>query len=514
LSVEAGIVDFGAGSSHLGKRSKRSLGQGTHIVRQCCLRDGHRVRDLHGCEQWSALDVVMVGLYWWEHAYDLVLALAQHGIEPDRLKRGGKPLVFVGGQLPSYNPSVLSAVADLVCVGDGEEVAPEVLRRLAQGAGVRDLADVPGVYVSAIDNRAQWQHVDDIGGTVRWPFYNRIVETHESGVRQTEVFERRLEIARGCRSKCAYCGVSWTKRYRELPTDAVCRVVGTTPGSVKAFAPDPRAHSGWPEIEGAYTAAGKHNQARDISTKMILQRGLGTSRIYHVGIDGLSERLRAAVHKPLARAQLVDVIERVSGHGGQIQTYQILDLPGEKPEDYVEWFEDLARVQVRERPASGRFVSGDERDFYVVVGLNAFCPTPHTPLQWEGIRLHPECWERYRHPLNAVLGDKAGRRLKHKVLGRPHGSVSRLLEAAILRGDVIMGQFLLATAAVRQRFASSAQVWHAARRLGLEDALRDCVRPHSLDETLPWERRVAPLFPRAALARAAVRFRNAVGSAS
>jgi radical SAM superfamily enzyme YgiQ (UPF0313 family) len=508
--MEIGIIDFGAGASpHTGKRDKGALGQGAHIVRECCRAAGFEVHDLH--HGWRGkLDVIMAGLYWWEHAYDLVLALASHGIEPDRVKRASDPLVFVGGQLPSYNPSVLASTADLVCIGDGEEAAPAALRLLAAGAGASEWAQVPGIYVPALDNCAMWQHVDDITGTVRWPFVNRVVEEHESGVKQEERFERRLELARGCRRKCSYCGVSWTKRYREVPTEALCREILHYSGAVKGFAPDPRAHSGWDEIERAYAAAGKHNQARDISAKMILAKGFGTSRIYHTGIDGLSERLRAAVNKPLTRAQVVDVIERASGNGGQLQVYQILDLPGETEADYGEWFADLARVQVRTRPPSGRFVSGDERTFYIVAGLNAFCPTPHTPLQWEGITTDTECWDRYRHALDA-LGPSEGRLLKHKTLARPHGSTARLLESAILRGDLDMGRFLLCTATARRKFTSAAHVWTAARRLGLEGPLHNCVRTKGLDEVLPWERRVQPQFPRPALRRAAERFRRAVG---
>jgi radical SAM superfamily enzyme YgiQ (UPF0313 family) len=428
----------------------------------------------------------------------------------DRLKRDGRPLVFAGGQLPSYNPSVVAALADVICIGDAEESAPAVLRLIAAGAPPVEWGHIPGVYVSALDNCATWQQVADISGTLRWPFRNRVVQEHDSGVRQEERFERRLEIARGCKRKCAFCGVSWTKRYRENDTSAICEAVRRTDGAVKAFAPDPMAHSGWEKIDSAYVAAGKHNQARDISTKIILQHGFGRSRIYSTGIDGLSERLRFALNKPLLRDELVEVIERASGNGGQLHIYQILDLPGEQESDYAEWFECLARVKVRSRPKSGRFVSGNEENFYLVAGLNAFCPTPHTPLQWEGITLRPECWDRYRWALDS-LGPSSGRRLKHKTLARPHKAASRLLEAAALRGDMCMGQFVLRVARERHKFTLASQVFAVAERIGVAEALHEAIRTHGLTETLPWERRVKPLFPRAALERAARKYREHVG---
>ena len=67
-----------------------------------------------------------------------------------------------------------------------------------------------------------------------------------------------------------------------------------------------------------------------------------------------------------------------------------------------------------------------------------------------------------------------------------------------------MGRFLLCVASVRHKFTSATQVWTAAKRLGLEAALQDCVRTKSLDEVLPWQRRVnAHYFREKALRRAA-----------
>ncbi|MFH0902122.1 MAG: radical SAM protein [Pseudomonadota bacterium] len=509
--MEAGIITFGHANSHGKNQVKNELGQGPHIVRQCCLEAGISVHNLH--ERWHRCDVVMVGLYWWEHLYDLVLWLAAHGIEPDREKRrkAGGPLVFIGGQLPSYNPSTVAAIADLVCIGDGESAAPAVLSLIRAGAPPSEWASVPGIYVSELDNCAEWQHVDDVSGTIRWPFYNSTLVEHDSGVHQKLVFERRIEIARGCRHKCAYCGVGWTKRYREVSTAEICGAVASTPGMIKAFAPDPLAHSGWDEIDATFVEYDKSNQARDISAHTILTKGFGRSRIYTTGIDGLSERLRRAVNKRLSQDELVEVLERTSGHGGQLMIYMILDLPGETEADYREWFASLSRVQVRTRPPSGRFASGDERDFYVAMTLTAFNPTPHTPLQWEGIDIHKQCYDWYRQALDVGLVDKSQRRLKHKILGRPHGGAARLLEAAALRGDRELGRFVLRVAAVRHRFKTSSQVLTAADRLGVGEALHNTVRRHSLDETLPWERRVRPLFGRDTLQRAALKFRNIVG---
>jgi radical SAM superfamily enzyme YgiQ (UPF0313 family) len=509
--MEIGIISFGAGASpNTGKRAKNSLGQGCHIVSECCRASGIEVHDLH--QGWRRVDVLMVGLYWWEHLYDLVKLLASRGIEPRREKRAGRPIIFLGGQLVSYNPGPAAGIADLCCIGDGEEAAPAVLRLIVSGAPPSEWAAVPGIYVSELDNRAVWQQVSDISGTLRWPYRHVVRSESDAGIRAEERFERRIEIARGCLRKCAFCGVSWTKRYRELPAEAIAEAIRGTDGCVKSFAPDPMAHSGWDEIERIYDETGRRNQARDISTKVILRRGFGKCRVYSTGIDGLSERLRSALCKPLTADELVRVVELAWAHMGSLGVYQILDLPGERGEDYAEWFAALMRVRPQKRVETNRY-HGPEGGFYLMAGLNAFCPTPHTPLQWEGISLEPSCWERYSIALEA-MGSPESRLLRHKTLGRPHGAVSRVLEAIAVRGDPALSPLVIALSKLRPKLASQHHVWSVARKLGLEVEARATIAPRPLDRPLPWERRVVPLYPREVLLRARAKYHRIADGAT
>lgn len=474
---------------------------GCNIVRQECLDAGLEVIDLH--DKWQRVDVIMVGLYWYEHIYDLISFLAAHGIQPDREKRDGRPVIFAGGQLVSYNPAPISGIADYCCIGDGEAAAPAALLKIFAGAPPDEVINVPGIYSSALDNLATWQQHEDITGSLRFPFYNTVNEVQVSGIRTTEVFERRVELARGCRRKCLFCGVSWTKKYREAPSEHVADAIKKTSGAVKCFAPDYMAHSAWQELSKVYDAADKYNQARDISTRIILQRGFGKSRVYSTGIDGLSQRIRSALCKPLDRAELIEVIEKASGHMGSLGAYQILDLPGETEDDYVEWFETLLKVKLRERPPSKRYF-GPEGGFYLLVRLNSFCPTPHTPLQWEGVRLSPEPLKKYTAALD-ILGPRESRKLQHKILGRPHGAGSRILEAAALRADREIKRFLIAAAANKTKDQGELRL--IARRTSTLDALETALTAKDpAKDVLPWERRVRPLFNREALVKAHARY--------
>jgi len=510
--MKAGIISFGAGASPAtGKEPKRSLSQGSQIVRNSCIERGFDVVDL--CERWQKVDVLMVSLFWWEHAYELVRLLANRGIPYWRKDRGW-PVVFVGGGLVSYNPAPLRDVFDLACIGDGEEAAPAALDAIFSGR-MGALKDIQGIYVSEDDNRATWQHVDDVSATIKWPFYDQKRKRSKEGVDSVQTFVRRLEVARGCKRACFYCALGWTKKYREVPTDLCVKAVIETKGAVKAFGADPSRHSGWPEISDAYDLVGKFNQARDISSTKILSSGFEKSRVYSTGIDGLSERIRAAVAKPLKAADIKKIIELANGHMGSIGMYMILDLPGESDADFVEWFETLASVELEPtRKLSKIDISrgfSAER-FYAIVTLNAFSPTPHTPLQWAGINRRRNLTDDYMGFID-IMGDKERRPLKHKLLGRANGATSRTLETLALRCGPQAAPLIVAIAGQRGKLGKNGfrQIDRLAKRLGVLEHLQWALSEKGQGDDLPWRKRVKTMATDAKLARGWAAYKKTMG---
>ena len=71
------------------------------------------------------------------------------------------PLIFAGGQTATSNPEPYAPFFDFIALGDGEELLPEIGLVLEEGkaaglprsALLRDLAEVPGVYVPALGHR-------------------------------------------------------------------------------------------------------------------------------------------------------------------------------------------------------------------------------------------------------------------------------------------------------------------------------------------------------------------------
>lgn len=509
-----GIFNFGAGATQChAKKDKSALSQGAFIIRKVCEVAGIEVLDL--CERWQKVDILLVSLYWWEHIYDVISLLASRGVQYERVKRREKPIIFVGGTLPSYNPAPIRELADLACIGDGELAAPEALGILIRGGSATDCVGIPGIYVSELDNKAVWQQHNDISSTLRWPFYNRARYANKSGVKVEQRWERRIEIARGCKNKCLYCGVSWTKKYRENDTEAIVKELIDTPGCIKSFAPDLMSHSGWLEIHQAYNQTDRFNQARDISMRTVLTQGFGKSRSYSTGIDGLSTRIRRALSKPLTDAEIVKVITLANSHMGSLGTYMILDLPGETLEDYHSWFNALKSADGQLKPSRtlskidiSRGFSAER--FYIIMTLNAFCPTPHTPLQWSGINWQDNLTDKYMDEIE-ILGPADDRRLKHKLLGRSHKALSRLLESVALRGTPELAPFIFAMAAQRKRVVGASgatQALMVAKKLKLDETVLWTMAEKSTDEKLPWEERVTPAFPRKTLLKSWLKYKK------
>ena len=492
--MKVGIFNFGSNATQWRpKGDKNALSQGAFIIQQKCKEHNIDVIDL--CKKWVNVDVLMVSLFWWEHLYDLIFFLATKGIEYDRIKRKESPIIFAGGGLVSYNPSTARDIVDLICVGDGEDVAPKVIKRLMKKEKLKKLVNIPGVFVSSQDNLTEYQQVDDISSTLKYSFRNVDRRISKEGVRVTRQWERRIEIARGCKRKCLFCGLTWNKTYRENNAREISRHVMRENGCVKAFAPDLMSHSKWDDIMSAYNAVGKYNQARDISTKIILKKGFNKSRSYSTGIDGLSEKIRKALKKPLTNSQLKEIIIKSNAHMGSLGMYMILDLPYESESDVIEWFTTLSQVKLV--PSRKLFKSDIRRGFsaerfYILMTLNAFCPTPGTPLQWAGINWRDNLTEKYMSKIN-ILGPKENRRLKHKLLGRAHGSLSRVLESAVLRGSPDLTPFIIMMSNNRRKVKVSRAIL-LAKQMKLEKQLMWTMEEKQKSEKLPWQSRVKTLF--------------------
>jgi radical SAM superfamily enzyme YgiQ (UPF0313 family) len=269
------------------------------------------------------------------------------------------PLVAMGGQF-SIAPEPLAEFADVIALGDGELTGTRIADMLRAGAGrldiMRDLHGVQGFYVPS----------RGVAPFVRWESEKYAAVSIEDGA-------PTIELARGCASKCAFCRIGWAGgTYREAPQEQVVKALSEHAGGrVNIFAPDYSSVSWVEDLERAVSAAGCRSVGRDAradATHRLLKSGAG-AKSYSFGVEGLSERLRAAVGKPLSSSKLTETMAMLdAAEVRSVKWYMLFGLPGEGAADLEEFIKQL--------DASNTVFSGA-----LTVTAGQYKALPHTPLE-------------------------------------------------------------------------------------------------------------------------------------
>jgi radical SAM superfamily enzyme YgiQ (UPF0313 family) len=273
------------------------------------------------------------------------------------------PLVAFGGQ-SMIAPAPVEAFADVLAMGDGEATAAPLAAMSIRGREwvMGDLEDRDGYYVpgrSRILRRAE----------APAGYTPRMIQDEDGRGAPT------IEVARGCKSKCSFCPIGWAGgTYREADPAAIrSQLVKLRGKRVNLFAPDYSTVTAATEYEGWLASFGCSNAGRDArldAAARHLDASVGVKE-YSFGLEGLSERMRRAIGKPLSRERIVDMMSRLSTRGvRKVRWYMILGLPGETDADLDEFLAMSRDV---------RDVSGDMLLDVTCTHLQA---VPHTPLQW------------------------------------------------------------------------------------------------------------------------------------
>lgn len=370
---------------------------GAQILRGILQRDGHRVSSLrlsqggspqltllggpapveriHHSSQMPRPDAWFISCIYprqWLHLRDL---FARMGLAPMAARRSASdPIVAFGGQA-MIAPEPIADFADVIAVGDGE-ITGVGLARLAgeylKADVLRQVTGRPGYYVPSVQ---------------RPPARLVRVEGSSYDAHPVTVGERdravTVELARGCRSKCAFCSIGWAGgTYREAPQEQVAAAVQAHAGrAINLFAPDYSSVS-W--AEGADQLLEDHGctqrgrDARLDATERRMAAGASV-REFSFGIEGVSERMRRAIAKPLADDRIVQIL---TGPLREVRCklYLIPGLPGETADDRAEF------VALLDRLVAGRTATLD-------LTLTLWQSVPHTPLQYDACPWSQEVYD-------------------------------------------------------------------------------------------------------------------------
>lgn len=387
------------------------------------------------------------------------------------------PLVIAGGAACFMNPEPAAELFDLIAVGEGETLIPDLSAFLLDHTALpraellRHAATLPGIYVPALTPP---QPVERICAPDDSPPSQSVILTEETEFGNMYL----IEVSRGCPRGCRFCaaGFVW-QPFRQQPLDALkvaCREGlkhRSTIGLVGAAVSDHR------QIEELCRFIVEQGGSPSLSSLRLdrLTPGLldllvkSGHRTISMAPEGGSQRMRDMIRKNLTAEQILAAADQVAQAGIlNLKLYFIIGLPGETDQDLQELIDLTTAIQrtvVEQARAHKRL--GE-----ITLSVNPFIPKPSTPLQWAGMCPLAEL-KRKVALLEKGLRPIPNVRLKVEEL---QGCV---LQALLSRGGrELMPLILQMAAGLNLRKAAK------ACHIDPEQAVTDTL---SLEATLPWE---------------------------
>jgi radical SAM family uncharacterized protein len=366
-----------------------------------------------------------------------------------------QPLIIAGGSC-ALNPEPMADFIDCFVIGDGEEVALELVSefrdwkraRVPKEELMRRLAKVPGVYVPSLyqvayeasglfksitptvaeaSPRIKRRIVTELPPPPKRPVVPYIKAIHDRGA---------IEIQRGCSRGCRFCQAGNTYRpVRERPPEEVLKAVGELIANcgyneVSLVSLSTSDYPGISElVDNLFHRYKDQNlilslpSLRPDSFSVRLLDSLAAHK--RTGLtfapEAGSERLRQAINKNTTEDAILETAAEAFAHGwNSLKLYFMLGLPTETEGDV----EAIATL-IDKISSLGKRTRGGRPQLRV--SLSTFVPKPHTPFQWAAQEGEPQ--------LNAKI-ELLKQRLRRKEvrLSWNDPKVSQL-EAAMSRGD-------------------------------------------------------------------------------
>jgi radical SAM family uncharacterized protein/radical SAM-linked protein len=415
-------------------------------------KHGESLATLESDTPLGSLDAVMFSITH-ELCYTNVLYMLDLAGIPLRAaeRRDGHPLVVAGGGC-TFNAEPVAAFMDVMVLGDGEDILPEMLGIMAAAKDkgldreglVRQLSSIPGVYVPSLfeddgtgamrpveggPDRVEKRIVPDMNRT---PFPTRQIVPFGKPVHD----RFSVEIARGCTRGCRFCQAGMIYRpVREREVDVLGSIIssGLAETGSEELSFLSLSTGDFSALEALFLSSYSHCRQEQVSISLPslrvgsvsedLMRLMG--RIRHTGMTLAPEagiqRLRDVINKGVTEEELLDHTGKAFRLGWQqVKLYFMIGLPTETPED----LDGILDLCLKVAASAGR---GAKR-LQITAAVSPFVPKPHTPFQWERQISMAEIEERVGYLRNIF---RPYRKLKLKW----HHSHMTWLEGVFSRGD-------------------------------------------------------------------------------
>ena len=454
----------------------------------------------------------------YEMSYSNILNMLDLADIPLRSKdrKGLKNIVFAGG-VCACNPEPLADFVDFFALGEGEDIAREIVALYAQAKAqdwdkeqfLLEVSKIPGIYVPSFyvhhyNENGTLSHIEATHNAPR-KVTKRIVEDLDKAyyptkmiVPSTEIVHDRanLEVFRGCIRGCRFCQAGYTCRpVRKKSADVLYRQAVETledsghneitlsslstsdyrqlPELTDALIPYCESH----RVNLSVPSLRADNFSRELMQKLQTLRKSGLTFAPEAG----TQRLRDVINKNLTEEEILTTCTNAfSGGWNNVKLYFMLGLPTETDEDVLGIAELVHKIiNVWKEHASNK-----KRGLRVHVATAYFVPKPHTAFQWEK-QITPEEYLRRCKLLKSHLYAKC-------VEYNYHSPDLSRLEAVMARGDRKIGAVIEKAVQLGARLDGWDEFFSYETWL---KAFADCgvdidfytTRGFDEDECLPWD---------------------------
>lgn len=433
------------------------------------------------------------------------------------------PLVFMGGPC-AYNPEPLADFADVILIGEGEELNIEFYSvwaaHLKRNGGkmnktelLNEMVKIPGVYIPrfydvAYDETGRVQAVTPNHPDAPATIYKRVLKHMDNAffpenpiVPYMDVIHDRamLEVQRGCTRGCRFCQAGMLyrpvreKTVEELRTQTqnILHNTGHNEVSLTSLSTsdytcvDVLLRTLIADVQGrnigvSLPSLRVDNFSMNLANEMQKVRKSGLTFAPEAG----TQRLRDVINKGVLEENLESVARMAFSSGwGKIKLYFMMGLPTETDED-LDGIAALAYKVLQIGDEVRRENGGKGPAPQVTVSVSCFIPKPFTPFEFEPQIRAEELRRRQRY-----LRDK----FKHKrITFNYHDSQVSYIEAIFAKGDRRLGDVLYRAWEKGCKFDGWGEYFYmdwwmeAFEECGLDPEFY-AYREIPYDEVLPWD---------------------------
>ena len=387
----------------------------------------------------------------------LVRMLQLSRINPWREQREESlPPIAAGGVTMSTNPEPLADFLDLILIGDGEIIVPELLRALRQVRStplpkndrVRHLARktpgayAPGLYEAALGPGGRLASFTPKTSEVPekvYPARSRKLPAPALVSRvltpDTEFSNTKLvELGRGCPRGCRFCLVGFVYRPPRYSTaEAIQAAVGPALKKGERVGLVSSAVADHPELTAIIKSLTEQGRQVTVSSlrvdgltpELVEALALGRMKSAAVAPEAGTERLRAVINKGLTEEEIIHGVGLLAEAGvSRLKLYFMIGLPTETREDV----RGAADLTLRIKDSVAGALKGRKLQPEITVSLSSYVPKPFTPFENEPMLEMKELKARAKLMRDALKG-RAGVRFH---FDQPK---SAYLQALLSRGD-------------------------------------------------------------------------------